>query len=75
MEAFDNDPRNPVYTVERIPCPECDGEGKILMSCCGDNIRGTINEDILICPTCHEHLGDDKEECTWCDGTGYVEPK
>ena len=46
-------------------CKACDGEGTVVMSCCGDNIRGN---DIDICPTCSEHCGMEEEICEDCGG-------
>lgn len=54
-------------TVENF-CELCDGTGKETMSCCGDDIRGTLYQDMGICPTCKEHLGG---ECEECKGTGF----
>ena len=48
----------------KIKCKECNGTGEIIWSCCGDNLNGS---DILICPTCGEHCGDESEECEFCD--------
>lgn len=48
-------------------CPECNGKGVAVYSCCtGDVIVG----DIEMCPKCHEWLGE--EECILCDGKCYV---
>ena len=54
-------------------CNECGGSGKAIYTCCGDNIKGTIHEDYLMCPTCHEHIGDDEESCENCKGEGTIE--
>ena len=54
------------------PCPECDGDGKVYYSCCGDDVKGTIHEDNGICPTCKEHLSGEYEDCESCGGTGEV---
>ena len=52
-------------------CPNCSGTGRIWYSCCGDEIIS--NEELEMCPTCHEWCSsDDDEECDWCDGTGGV---
>ena len=48
-------------------CPDCDGVGEVCYSCCGGEI---ITGDILICPSCHEMLGEDT--CETCEGTGFV---
>lgn len=61
-----------IIETEMITCPECDGNGTVLISCCGDLISGTEYEDYLICPTCKEHIGDDEEPCEYCDGKGEI---
>lgn len=48
-------------------CPECDGKGELVYDCCSGDI---VNEDVMICPICHEHLGED--DCKNCEGTGIV---
>ena len=48
-------------------CEECDGDGWVRYSCCGDDIKGN---DIDLCPSCLEHCGDEQEECDICNGTG-----
>ena len=60
--------KNKDYPVNPLngECVECNGTKKVLYSCCGDNIGGTEYEDYMICPTCHEHLGDEWEECECC---------
>ena len=58
---FDHVPKN---------CPECEGTGKIYLSCCGDDMTVT---DFDICPTCHEHCGRDWDTCEDCKGTGQVQ--
>lgn len=50
-------------------CEYCYGTGIEYISCCGDDITGTINETDL-CPTCLEHCGTDGEKCAECKGTG-----
>jgi len=56
-------------------CPECDGVGKSVYSCCGDVIT---NNDMDFCPTCMEHCGDTSpngeaaEDCGYCEGKGQV---
>ena len=50
-------------------CESCDGEGYNIWSCCGDDIT---NNDIDLCPTCYEHCGDEKGECTECEGEGII---
>ena len=49
-------------------CTECDGDGYVVLSCCGDNIKGN---DTDLCPTCLEHCDTEQEECEACKGTGY----
>ena len=46
-------------------CPSCNGTGKAVYSCCTGEI---VTGDILICPKCKEHLGE--EVCQQCGGTG-----
>lgn len=43
---------NPQTTTKYIP----------LWSCCGDDMRGTIYEDIQRCPTCKEGCCGEEEE-------------
>ena len=43
-------------------CKTCDGTGEVRISCCGDE----IDDDVMLCPTCFEHLGDEKEPCPDC---------
>jgi len=52
-----------------ITCNECEGEGVVSMSCCGDNM---LYADIDICPTCGEHCGMEEEECEECEGEGVI---
>jgi hypothetical protein len=54
-------------------CNECDGDGKVYYSCCGDDVKNTIYEDHGLCPTCKEHLDGEYSECESCDGTGEIE--
>lgn len=48
-------------------CESCEGTGKEIYSCCGDEMQGSIYEDIGLCPTCKEH---NRGECGECRGTG-----
>lgn len=48
-------------------CPECEGAKELVYSCCTGDI---VSNDIMMCPVCHEHLGE--EPCFTCDGKGYV---
>ena len=48
-------------------CPDCEGDGYTIRSCCDDNLKGS---DTFMCPTCHEHCGDERETCLSCAGTG-----
>lgn len=57
------------FLANLIPCDNCDESGWVIFSCCGDDLRGS---DTYMCPTCHEHCGDEKEECEECLGEGYV---
>ena len=54
-------------------CPDCDGDGFLIYSCCGDDMKLLLPESD-ICPTCREHTGgmDDKEQCEMCQGTGSI---
>lgn len=54
------------------PCDNCDADGYLIESCCGDNIKGN---DIDLCPTCFEHCGMEEYECDECEGIGYKDPK
>ena len=55
-----------------MTCPNCAGTGidPILYSCCGDDIT---DNDILICPSCKEHCGDEHEQCEECGGDGTID--
>ena len=53
--------------AKTIGCDDCNGDGYNIWSCCGDNLKGS---DTFMCPTCHEHCGDEKEPCITCIGTG-----
>ena len=55
-------------------CTECNGTGRVVISCCGDNITNNIEETDL-CPTCLEHCGDETEECGCKDMPEYAEWK
>ena len=55
-------------------CTDCQGTGKVYQSCCGDDVYGTIYEDLDLCPTCKEHIGGE-QDCETCNGTGKVEVK
>ena len=60
-------------TTEQGPdCLVCEGTGKVLFSCCGDDVKGTEHEDYGICPTCKEHISTDHEDCEECNGTGKL---
>ena len=48
-------------------CPDCDGHGEAMFSCCTGN---RVDSDYGRCPSCGEGLGE--EECQTCDGTGLV---
>ena len=52
-------------------CPRCDGSGTVHISCCDDDISGSIGETD-ICPTCLEHCGDEGEDCSECGGLGVL---
>lgn len=54
--------------MSQIKCEECNGTGEAVYSCCtGEVVVG----DILMCPSCYEHLGE--ETCQACLGTGQIE--
>lgn len=48
-------------------CPTCYGSSQVVISCCSGDI---IDDDLMMCPECHEHLGE--ETCPDCEGKGYV---
>lgn len=50
-----------------VECPTCDGRREAVFSCCTGDL---VDDDIAMCPECHEHLGE--SDCSDCDGTGYV---
>jgi hypothetical protein len=52
---------------EKEECPACYGKKVGYFSCCTGNM---VDEDIAMCPSCYEHLGED--ECGLCDGTGVI---
>jgi hypothetical protein len=53
---------------KKVECPTCYGKGEATFSCCTGEV---VNDDILMCPCCYEHLGE--EECQDCDGTGFID--
>lgn len=53
-------------------CPECDGDGYNVTSCCGDDIKGNDSD---LCPSCYEHQGMETEPCENCNGTGEITKK
>lgn len=55
---------NPTTTQ---PCPTCNGSGEAVYSCCTGE---PVDNDFMICPVCHEHLGE--EQCQECKGTGRI---
>ena len=59
---------------EMQDCTDCKGTGTVYFSCCGDDMEGTVYEDIDLCPTCHEHVGG-PQDCETCNGTGKIEVK
>jgi len=53
---------------EQEICPDCDGKGECIVSCCtGEIIKG----DYDLCPECFEHCGLDT--CELCNGTCKVD--
>lgn len=52
-------------------CPQCEGRGWFVESCCGDDISDNI-EETDICPNCYEHCGDDRVDCDSCCGEGVI---
>jgi len=59
------------WAIERtdnvMTCPTCGGSGECFISCCTGEV---VNNDLQMCPVCHEHLGE--EECPSCHGSGVV---
>ena len=53
-------------------CNECEGSGLVYYSCCGDNVKNTLAEDIGLCPSCCEHLSGEYEDCENCNVTGKI---
>lgn len=58
------------HKKEKVDCETCYGKGQVVISCCSNEV---INDDFAMCPTCHEHLGE--EDCPDCDGAGKVDPE
>ena len=56
--------------IKNKVCENCEGTGKEKYSCCGDEMEGSIYEDIGLCPTCKEHTGG---ECYECHGSGIAQ--
>lgn len=56
-----------------IECPDCEGQGEIYISCCGDNLlkEGSAFYDYEICPTCREDIPP-PTKCETCNGTGEI---
>ena len=54
--------------MAKVQCETCNGKGEAVFSCCTGEV---VNDDIMMCPSCYEHLGE--EECPDCEGTGAVE--
>ena len=52
---------------EEEECPACYGKKVGYFSCCTGDM---VNEDIAMCPSCYEHLGED--DCSLCDGRGTI---
>lgn len=59
----------PVPVKPDDTCETCNGRKQVFISCCTQEI---VDDDIAMCPTCHEHLGE--EDCPDCDGTGKAIP-
>jgi hypothetical protein len=54
--------------MNKITCPECNGKKERVYSCCtGEH----VDDDAMMCPECHEHLGE--EPCFTCNGEGVIE--
>jgi len=51
-------------------CDECDGDGYVIYSCCGDDIKWNDSD---LCPSCSEHCGMEKEDCEECNGLENIE--
>ena len=75
LDRYLTTPPDEIMPPGLIECPECCGVGKLVLSCCGDDI--TYN-DYDNCPTCCEHCGDTDphgdcgEDCPNCEGTGKI---
>lgn len=52
----------------KVECPTCNGSGEAVFSCCTGEV---VHDDIMVCPECREHLGE--ETCEDCGGTGEIE--
>lgn len=50
-------------------CDICEGDGFVMISCCGDDLKPNMDETDR-CPTCGEHCGQPNEVCDECYGTG-----
>ncbi len=48
-------------------CPECEGKKTMVYSCCTGE---SVSNDIMMCPICKEHLGE--ENCWTCSGIGSI---
>jgi len=55
----------------QIECEDCEAQGGIYYTCCGDEME--FDGDSDICPTCGEHCGEgDFDPCPTCNGNGYI---
>jgi hypothetical protein len=53
------------HLEEQHECETCNGKGVAMFSCCTGEV---VDEDMGLCPSCYEHLGEDT--CEDCNGTG-----
>lgn len=54
-------------------CGECGGDGRVSISCCGTNVKGTGWERMGVCPICAQPFEVEREECSICEGAGLIE--
>lgn len=58
-----------VYDIQNViealmqSCDECEGDGFVILSCCGDCMKG---QDDDLCRECKEHCGREEEPCETC---------
>lgn len=59
-----------IIPIGGTTCPECEGLGQLVYSCCTGEKLGIAWMDIMMCPVCKEHLGE--EDCVTCEGKGWI---